>query len=74
MARISAALAGTALRTTAPTSAGSRRRIHWCSGIAGPDIEDQVDRFAAVAIGDLRIGAFLKQVANEIRPARLHRT
>jgi hypothetical protein len=23
------------VRTTAPTSAGSRHRIHWCSGIAG---------------------------------------
>jgi hypothetical protein len=42
-------------------------------GLPGPDIEDQVDRFAAIAIGDLRIGAFLKQLANEIRPARLYR-
>src|SRR5438445_565563 len=33
----------------------------------------QVDRFAAIAIDNLSFGAFLKQVANEIRVARLRR-
>src|SRR5215475_3638195 len=63
---------GCSLRTAAPTSAGSSRRAHWCSGVAGHDIDDQVDRFAAVAIGDLRVGAFLKKVVDEIRSACLH--
>ena len=62
---------GCRLRTAA--TSGSRRRIRWCSWVAGADLDDQVDRFVAVAIGDLRVGAFLEQVANEIRPARLRR-
>src|SRR5262245_14863961 len=69
---------GRNLRST-PTSAGCRRgnsrrrRISGSRSVAPPGTTDQVDRFAAVAIDDIRVGAFLKQVANQIGPARLRR-
>src|SRR4030095_7165026 len=52
------------------TSPGARSGSR---SVAASGTTDQVDRFAAVAIDDFRVSAFLKQVANEIRSARLRR-
>src|SRR5580700_2805718 len=54
------------------STAGSSRRCTGRGGVVRTGA-GQVDRFMAVAVGDLRVGAFLKKIANEIRPARLRR-